>query len=145
MYPKCLFALNIHLVQFCIKSKQVDLSLRQHFFAISNYLVYDNFCCPFFVAKYHPAGYSSEYSAGRKFASRIFSWNNTFIIKQKNPYGQNESYLTQRHTKVFQNIKLASPYSKSMSHENSKWVDFVSVQVKDIVQNGSFFLSFQTE
>ena len=68
------------------------------------------------------------------------------LIKQKiNPYGQNESYLTQWHTKVFQNIKLASLYPKSVSHENSKWVDFVSVQVKHIVQNLSFFLSFQTE
>ena len=97
MYPKCSFASNIHLVQiFYVKSKQVNLSLRQHFIAICKYLVYDNFDCPFFVAKYHPAEYSFE-------------------------------------------------YSKSVSHENSKCVDFVSAQVKHTVQDWPFFLSFQTE
>ena len=56
-----------------------------------------------------PAGYS---------AGKIL-----LLIKQKiKPYGQNES---QRHTKVFQNIKLASLYSKSLSNETSKCVDFV--------------------
>ena len=127
MYPKCLFALNTHLVQFYIKSKQVDLSLRQHFFAICNYLVHDNFYCPFFVAKYHPAGYSSEYSTPRNLPAGYSAGTLLLLIKQKiNPYGQNESYLTQRHTKIFQNIKLASLYSKSVSHENAKWADFVS-------------------
>ena len=37
-----------------------------------------------FSTKYHPAGYSSEYSAGRKFASRIFDWNNTFTYNPEN-------------------------------------------------------------
>ena len=84
MYPKCLFALNIHLAQFYIKSKQVNLPLRKHSFVIFKYLVYDNIDCPFFADKYHPAGYSSEYSAGRKFASRIFGWNNTFTYEAEN-------------------------------------------------------------
>ena len=47
-------------------------------------VIYDNFDCPLFVAKYHPAEYSSEYSAGRKFASKIFGWKNTFTYKAEN-------------------------------------------------------------
>ena len=52
---------------------------------------------------------------------------------------KNESYLTQWHTKGFQNIKLVSLYSKSMSCENSKCLHFASVQMKNIVQNRPFF------
>ena len=52
----------------------------------------------------------------------------------------NESYLTQWHTKGFQNIKLVSLFSKSVSHENSKCLHFASVQMKQIVQNRPFFL-----
>ena len=48
---------------------------------------------------------------------------------------ENESYLTQWHTKGFQNIKLVSLYSKSASCENSRRLHFVSVQMKNIVQN----------
>ena len=67
-------------------------------------------------------------------------------IKQKiRHYGQNESYLTQWHTKGFQNIKLVSIYSNSLSRENSRCVHFASIQMKNIVQNRPFFLSFQTE
>ena len=82
--------------------------------------------CP----KYHPAGYSSEYSAGTIL----------LLIKQKiRHYGQIESYFTQLHTKVFQNIKLAFLYSKSVSRENSKCFDFASLEVKHIVQNRPSF------
>ena len=57
----------------------------------------------------HPAGYSSEYLCGRRFTSRMFGCNNTFTYKaEKKHYGQNESYLTQWHTKHFQNVKLVS-------------------------------------
>ena len=52
---------------------------------------------------------------------------------------QNESYLTQWHTKGFQNIKLVSLYSKSVSRENSKCLHFASVLMKHIVQNRPFF------
>ena len=58
---------------------------------------------------------------------------------------ENESYLTQWHTKGFHNIKLVSLYSKSVSCGNSKCLHFASVQMKHIVQNRPFFLSFQTE
>ena len=58
---------------------------------------------------------------------------------------KNESYLTQWHTKGFTNIKLVSLYSKSMSHENFKCLQFASLQMKNIVQNRPFFLLFQTE
>ena len=51
---------------------------------------------------------------------------------------KNESYLTQWHTNGSQNIKLVCLYSKSMSSENSKCLHFVSVQVKQIVQNRQF-------
>ena len=37
-----------------------------------------------FLTKYHPAGYSSKYSAGSKFASRIFGSNNTFTYNPEN-------------------------------------------------------------
>ena len=47
---------------------------------------------------------------------------------------KNESYLTQWHTKGFWNIKLVSHCSKPVSHENSKCLDFASVQVKHIVK-----------
>ena len=57
---------------------------------------------------------------------------------------KNESYLTQWHTKGFQNIKVVSLYSKSVSRENSKCLHFASVQMKHIVKKGHFF-SFQTE
>ena len=53
---------------------------------------------------------------------------------------KNESYLTQRHTKGFQNIKLVSFYSNSVSCENSKSLYFASVQVKHIVQNRQFLI-----
>ena len=95
-------------------------------------VVLDNFDCPLFVARGLPnypnirlAGNSpTGYSAGTIL----------LLIKQKiRHYGQNESCLTQWHTKVFQNIKLASLYSKSVSRENSKYVDFASVQVKHIL------------
>ena len=62
-------------------------------------------------------------------------------IVQKRPFfshskqnGKNESYLTQWHTKGFQNIKLVSLYSKSVSRENSKCLHLASVQVKHLVQ-----------
>ena len=42
-------------------------------------------------------------------------------------------------------VKLASLYSKSVTHENSKCADFPLVQVKHTVQNWPFCLSFQTE
>ena len=96
--------------------------------------------------KYHPAGYSSEYSAGRKFPSRIFGWTILLPMIQKvRNYGKKESYLTQWHTKGFQNIRLVSLYSKSVSHKNPKCLHFASVQLKYIVQKRPFFLSFQTE
>ena len=57
--------------------------------------------------------------------------------KQNEKY---ESYLTQWHTKGFQNINLVSLYSKSVSHENCKCLHFASVQMKHIVQKGPYFL-----
>ena len=100
----------------------------------------DSFNFLLYFAKYHPAGYSSEYLAGRKFASRIFGWNKTFtcITQKIRQYGQNESYSIQWHTKGFLNIKLVSLYSKSVSHQNSKCLHFASVQVKHMVQNRPF-------
>ena len=44
----------------------------------------DSFNLLQYFTKYHPAGYSSEYLAGRKFASRIFGWNNTFTYNTEN-------------------------------------------------------------
>ena len=85
--------------------------------------------------KYHPAGYSSGYSASRKFASRIFGWNILLLIQKKiTHYGQNDSYSRKRHTKGFQIIKLVSHYSKAVSCKNSKCLDFVLVQVTSIFQ-----------
>ena len=55
-------------------------------------------------------------------------------------YGQNEAYLTQQHIKISLNMKLVSHYAKSVGHENSRSLDFVSVQVKHIVQKGHFYL-----
>ena len=67
------------------------------------------------------------------------------IIQKIRHYGQNESYLTQWHTKGFQNIKLVSLYSESVSRQNSKCLHFASAQMKHIVQKRPFLLSFQTE
>ena len=55
-------------------------------------------------------------------------------------YGKNESYLTQWHTRGFQNIKLVFHYSKSVSHENSKCLHFPSVQMKHSSQQAIYFL-----
>ena len=52
---------------------------------------------------------------------------------------KNESYLRQWHTKGFQNIKLVSLHSKSVSRENCKCLHFASVQMKHIVQKRPFF------
>ena len=60
-------------------------------------------------------------------------------------YSKKESYLTQWPTKAFQNIKLVSLYSKSVSCENSKCLHFVSVQIKNIVRNRKIFPLLQTE
>ena len=57
---------------------------------------------------------------------------------------KNESYLTQWHTEGFQNIKLVSLYSKSVSCQNSICLHFVTVQIKHVVQNKPLFISFQT-
>ena len=57
---------------------------------------------------------------------------------------KNDSYLTQWHTKGFQNIKLVSLYSKSVSCENSKCLHFPSVQWNTKFKKAIFF-SFQTE
>ena len=68
-------------------------------------------------------------------------------IVQKGPFFSHskqtekyESYLTQWHTKGFQNINLVSLHSKSVSRENSKCLHFVSVQMEHIVQKGPYFL-----
>ena len=68
-----------------------------------------------------------------------------FCHSKQNENYKNESYLTQYHIKAFQDIKLVSHYLKSVNRENSKCLDFVSVQVKHIVHKGPFFLSYQTE
>ena len=52
---------------------------------------------------------------------------------------KNESYLSQWHSKGFQNIKLVSLYSKSLSRGNSKCLYFATVQMKHIVQSRPFF------
>ena len=54
-------------------------------------------------------------------------------------YRKNESYLTQWHTRGFQNTELVFHYSKSVSRENSKCLHFPSVQMKYIVQNRQIF------
>ena len=96
--------------------------------------------------KYHPAGYSSRYLASRKFASQIFGWNILLPIHKKiTNYGQNDSYSTQCHTKGFQNIKLVSHYSKSVSRKNSKCLDFVLVQVTHVVKRKTQSLLHATQ
>ena len=55
------------------------------------------------------------------------------ITQKIRHYGKDESYLTQWHTRGFQNIKLISLYSKSVNRENSKCLHFASVQMKHIV------------
>ena len=57
---------------------------------------------------------------------------------------KNESYLTQRNTRGFKNIKLVSLHWKSVNRKNSKCLHFASVQMKHKVQKRPFF-SFQTE
>ena len=56
-----------------------------------------------------------------------------------NRMNKNESYLTQWHSKDFQNIKLVFLYSKSVSRQNSNCFYFLSVHMKHIVQNRPFF------
>ena len=65
------------------------------------------------------------------------------ITQKIRHYGKNESYLTQWHTRGFQNIKLISLYSKSVSRENSKCLHVASVQMKHIVQNNPFFSHYK--
>ena len=60
-----------------------------------------------------------------------FKTGHIFLIP--NRINKNESYLTQWHSKGFQNIKLVSLYSKSVSHENSKCLHFTSAQMNHIV------------
>ena len=61
------------------------------------------------------------------------------ITQKIRHYGKNESYLTQWHTRGFQNIKLVFHYLKSVSRENSKCLHFPSVQMKHIVQYRPLF------
>ena len=65
------------------------------------------------------------------------------IIQKIRHYSENESYLTKWYTLGFRNIRLVSIYSKSVSRENSKCVYFVSVQMKNIVQNRPFFSHYK--
>ena len=55
-----------------------------------------------------------------------------------------DSYSTQWLTKGFENIKLISYYSKSMSRKNSTCLDFVLVQVTHIVQKSTISASWYT-
>ena len=71
-------------------------------------------------------------------------------IVQNRPYfshskqnEQNESYLTQWHTRGFQNVKLVSKYSKSVSSENSKSFSVNTGETHSSKQ--AIFFSFQTE
>ena len=90
--------------------------------------------------QYHAAGFSSGHSASRKFDSRILDWNTLLLIRNKiTNYAQNDSYSTKWHTKGFQNIQLVSHYSKSVSRKNSKYLDFVLVQVTRIVKKRQNF------
>ena len=57
---------------------------------------------------------------------------------------KNDSYSTKWHTKDFQNIKLVSHYSKSVSCKNSNCLDFVLVLVTPIVQKGKISPSCYT-
>ena len=115
----------------------------------AKYVWYSNSCSTFIQScsdQNHPAGYSSEYSAGRKFATGYSAGTILLPITQKiRHYGKNESYLTQSHIRGFQNIKLVFHYSKSVSRENSKCLHFPSAQMKHIVQNRTFIFSSQTE
>ena len=100
------------------------------------------------VTKYHPAGYffdSNIRLAGNLPAGYSAGTILLPIIQKIKHYSQNESYLTQWHTKGFQHIKSVSFYSKSVSHENSKCLHYASVEMKNVVQNRPFFLSFETE
>ena len=88
--------------------------------------------CPLFVVKGLPNTIQQDTHPNIRLAGKLpagyLAGTILLLIKQKiRHYGQNESYLTQLHTIVFQNIKLASLYSKSVSHENSKCADFVLV------------------
>ena len=67
------------------------------------------------------------------------------ITQKIRHYGKNESYLTQWHTRGFQNMQLVFHYSKSVSRENSKCLHFPSVLMKLIVQNRPYIFSSQTE
>ena len=59
---------------------------------------------------------------------------------------KNDSYSTQWHTRGFQNIKLVSRYSKSVSRKNSKCLDFVLVQATHLVQKAqSLFHATQNQ
>ena len=77
----------------------------------------------------HPNIRLAGNSPGRKFASRIFGSNNTFTYNPENKalciYDKNDSYLTQWHTRGFQNIKLVFHYSKSVSCEISKCLHLI--------------------
>ena len=63
--------------------------------------------------------------------------NKPFLFSSQTKW-QNESYLTQWHTKGFQNIKSVSLYSKSVSCENFKCLHFAWVQEKPTAQNRQF-------
>ena len=58
---------------------------------------------------------------------------------------KNDSYSTQCHTKDFQNIKLISHYSNSVSHKNSKCLDYGLVQVTCILKHGTISPSCYTK
>ena len=63
----------------------------------------------------------------------------TIFFSHSKQNEKNESYLSQWQSKGFQNIKLVSLYSESVSHGNSKCLYFATVQMKHIVQNRPFF------
>ena len=61
----------------------------------------------------------------------VFKKHNVSLMLHKI---KNASYSTQWPTKGLRNINLASHYSKSVSHNNSKCVDFELVQLTPIVE-----------
>ena len=74
----------------------------------------------------------------------MISFSGSLLGEKITHYCQHDSYSTKWHTKGFQNIKLVSHYSKSVSCKNSKCLDFVLVQVTPIVQKGTISLSCYT-
>ena len=130
MYSQSTFPLSTS-ISFCICDHEVKIGF-----------LFWNSLNP--LTKYHSAGYSSEYSAGRKFASQIFGWNNTLTYKAETGHYDKKSFDTMAYQWLLK-YQISFPLFKVSEPWKFQMCWFCVSAGETHSSNRPFFLSFPTE